>query len=148
MTSLTTVTDISVGVYVCIQEPISVGVYVCSEESMTSLTRVTDISVGIYVCIQGPIPAGVYVCVQEISNITDNSDRNICRSLRMYIGTHTCRSLRIYIGVYDITYQSDYTSHTIVTMGWLRSVGSINLQVSFAEQRLFYRSLLQKRPVI
>jgi len=30
-------------------------------------------------------------------------------------------------------------------MGWLRSVGSIKLQVSFAEYRLFYRALLQKR---
>ena len=30
-------------------------------------------------------------------------------------------------------------------MGWLRSVGSIKSQVSFAEQRLFYRPLLQKR---
>jgi len=29
-------------------------------------------------------------------------------------------------------------------MGWLRSVGSIKLQVSFAEYRLFYRALLQK----
>jgi len=33
-------------------------------------------------------------------------------------------------------------------MGWLRSVGSIKLYVSFAEYRLFYRALLQKRPVI
>jgi len=33
-------------------------------------------------------------------------------------------------------------------MGWLRSVGSIKLQVSFAEHRLFYRALLQKRPII
>ena len=31
-------------------------------------------------------------------------------------------------------------------MGWLRSVGSIKLYVAFAEYRLFYRSLLQKRP--
>ena len=35
-----------------------------------------------------------------------------------------------------------------MTMGWLRSVGSITLQVSFAEYCLFYRSLLQKRPII
>jgi len=35
-----------------------------------------------------------------------------------------------------------------VTMGWLRSVGSMKLQVSFAEYRLFYRALLQKRPII
>jgi len=33
-------------------------------------------------------------------------------------------------------------------MGWLRSLGSIKLQVSFAEYLLFYRILLQKRPVI
>ena len=33
-------------------------------------------------------------------------------------------------------------------MGWLRSVRSIKLQVSFAEYRLFYRALLQKRPII
>jgi len=30
-------------------------------------------------------------------------------------------------------------------MGWLRLVGSLKLQVSFAEHRLFYRALLQKR---
>jgi len=33
-------------------------------------------------------------------------------------------------------------------MGWLRSVGLIKLQVSFAEYRLFCRALLQKRPII
>jgi len=33
-------------------------------------------------------------------------------------------------------------------MGWLRSVGSIKLYTSFAEYRLFYRALLQKRPII
>jgi len=33
-------------------------------------------------------------------------------------------------------------------MGWLRLVGSIKLQVSFAEYPLFYRALLQKRPII
>jgi len=33
-------------------------------------------------------------------------------------------------------------------MGWLRSVGSIKLQVSFEEYRLLYRALLQKRPII
>jgi len=30
-------------------------------------------------------------------------------------------------------------------MGWLRLVGSLNLEVFFAEYRLFYRALLQKR---
>ena len=36
----------------------------------------------------------------------------------------------------------------VVAMGWLRSVGSIKCQVSFEEYRLFYRALLQKRPII
>ena len=34
------------------------------------------------------------------------------------------------------------------TMGWLRLVGSLILYVSFAEHSLFYRTLLQKRPII
>ena len=34
------------------------------------------------------------------------------------------------------------------TMGWLRLVGSLILQVSFAEYSLFYRALLQKRPFV
>ena len=33
-------------------------------------------------------------------------------------------------------------------MGWLRRVGSLKIQVSFAEYPLFYRALLQKRPII
>ena len=33
-------------------------------------------------------------------------------------------------------------------MGWLRLVGSLKLWVSVAEYSLFYRALLQKRPVI
>ena len=39
---------------------------------------------------------------------------------------------------------------TISTLdsGWLRSVGSIKLYVSFAEYCLFYKALLQKRPII
>ena len=35
-----------------------------------------------------------------------------------------------------------------IHMGWLRLVGSLKLQVSFAEYRLFYRAVLQKRPII
>jgi len=36
----------------------------------------------------------------------------------------------------------------IRVMGWLRLAGSLKLQVSFTEYRLFYRALLQKRPII
>ena len=37
---------------------------------------------------------------------------------------------------------------TVCLMGWLRLVGSLKWSVSFAEYSLFYRALLQKRPVI
>jgi len=33
-------------------------------------------------------------------------------------------------------------------MGWLRVVGSLILYISFAEHCLFYRALLQRRPII
>jgi len=40
-------------------------------------------------------------------------------------------------------------THWYITRSyWLRSVGSIKLQVSFAEYRLFYRGILQKRLII
>ena len=35
-----------------------------------------------------------------------------------------------------------------LAMGWLPFVGSLKSYVSFAEYRLFYRALLQKRPII
>jgi len=42
------------------------------------------------------------------------------------------------------------TRHVLIIryIGWLRLVGSLKLQVSFAEYRLFCRALLQKRPII
>ena len=52
---------------------------------------------------------------------------------------------------YARTTESDKQSlraHGVVDMGWLWLVGSIKLQVSCAESCLFYRALLQKRPVI
>ena len=39
-------------------------------------------------------------------------------------------------------------SHKFTSMGWLRLVGSLQLYVSFAEYRLFYRALLQMRPIL
>jgi len=52
-------------------------------------------------------------------------------------------------------FSNDSRFHIITTitlihffMGWLQSVGSMKSQVSFAEYRLFYRALLQKRLII
>ena len=42
-----------------------------------------------------------------------------------------------------------HITHTAdLHMGWLQWVGSFKLYVSFAQYRLFYRALLQKRPMI
>jgi len=42
-----------------------------------------------------------------------------------------------------------YVTHMYEScMGWLALVGSLKLQASFAEYRLFHRALLQKRPII
>ena len=38
--------------------------------------------------------------------------------------------------------------YALSTMGWHQLVDSLKLQVSFAEYSLFYRDLLQKRPII
>ena len=70
--------------------------------------------------------------------------------IHTYRYTHTC-ARRIDIAGYPATdidpamciLRAHVCYHDI---GWLRSVGSIKLQVSFAEYRLFDRALLQKRP--
>ena len=41
-----------------------------------------------------------------------------------------------------------FSACSLIAMGWLRLVVSFKSQVSFAEYSLFYRALLQKRPVI
>jgi len=44
--------------------------------------------------------------------------------------------------------QADRQTDRQTDMGWLRLVGSLKSYVSFAEYSLFYRALLQKRPII
>ena len=41
-----------------------------------------------------------------------------------------------------------YLRGCVTCMGWLRLVGSLKSEVSLAEYSLFYRALLQKRPII
>ena len=76
-----------------------------------------------YVCVYTYIQ--VYICV-------------LCVGVHIYVYTHE-HTQHSYVRVY---------LYIQIDMGWLRSVGSIKLQVPFAEYRLFYRSLLLKRPII
>ena len=65
--------------------------------------------------------------------------------LRHLQKVYTCLRTMIYRAYKSDTYKS-FLSDT--RMGWLWLVGSLELQVSFAEYSLFYRVLLQKRPII
>jgi len=106
----------------------------------------------VYICVC----VYVYVCVCVYVNVCVSLSPRVCASLHitsqlllsllglvdMYmcvcVWMCTCVSLSLRVCV----------SHCALPMGWLRWVGSIKLWVSFAEYRLFYRALLQKRPVI
>ena len=57
------------------------------------------------------------------------------------IQTYTENPMQICIHTYMWIYK-------YVNVGWLRLVDSLKLQVSFAKYCRFYRSLLQKRPII
>jgi len=77
--------------------------------------------------------------------------KNTATHEHMYTHTHThAVSSHCYYSM-NINYMMLYfvlIHREIITMGWLRLVGSLNLQVSSAEYSLFYRVLLQKRPII
>ena len=84
-----------------------------------------------------------------------NTYPQVCVCIYIYIYTHlnmySNRHLQAYI--YTPTQPGMCVTHThtyihVCVMGWLRSVGSIKLQVFVAEYSVFYRALLQKRPVI
>jgi len=72
----------------------------------------------------------VYVCACVCACACDT---------HIYTHTHTHTHIYIYVS---------RGGRVGYVMGWLRSVGSIKLYVSFAEYFLFYRALLQKRPII
>ena len=91
------------------------------------------------------------VCIQYIHMYINTSTLYTCKYNCVYI-------MYIYIYMYIFVYDQHATpphmppgrllSRQSTHMGWLRLVGSLKLQVSFAEYRLFYRALSQKRPII
>jgi len=69
----------------------------------------------------------------------------LCIHTYLYINAYR------YISVYRYAYYKQTQGEAYMSqagMGWLRSVESIKLWVSFAEYLLFYRALLQKRPIM
>jgi len=87
------------------------------------------------------------VCVPHTHTHTSTRTRT---QTHMHTHTHT----RTHTHTHTLTHKHGYTNTQPLcvcmsgAMGWLRLVGSIKLYVSFAVYRLFYRDLLQKRPMI
>ena len=80
-----------------------------------------------------------------VSMIRSGLTASVCDTLSPKCVSYT-------LGCQKLTVSYSLSSHNsvciIITIGWLRLVGSLKSYVSFAEYRLFYRALLQKRPMI
>ena len=116
----------------------------------------------IYMCRKIIFVPTKYIMYHQIK-YRDLKESHICRHI-MFVPTryiiyhltqykdlkasHMCRHIMFVPTKYTIYHQIQYKYIKASHMGWLRSVGSIELQVSFTEYSLFYRSLLQKRPTI
>jgi len=115
----------------------------------------------------------IYIYIYTYIQITIESwPVRICIELTIYIYIYICIHIYIYIYIYIYTnhhrkltcenqYRVDFVKKNerlieflncqvaaTLTMGWLQWVGSLKLQVFFAEYSLLYRALLQKRPII
>jgi len=80
---------------------------------------------------------GTYKCVEP--------DARTCLT---YFNSNNAINVSCYTWMHHVTYECvmSHMNESNIRMGWLRLVGSLKLQVSSAEYRLFYRALLQKRP--
>ena len=87
--------------------------------------------------MQTYIPKYMYICIHT----------NTC--IHTYIQMFRYVRVSVFIYIYNTLYACvcAWSIHMCMwSMGWLRLVGSLKLEVAFAEYRLFYRALLQKRP--
>jgi len=92
----------------------------------------------------------IHVYVYIIGLIWSSLERKTLQRAERSVG-RVCRfrkrTLLVY-NVYSYTCMYHRAPFIYMYMGWLRFVGSLKFEVSFAEYRLFYRALLQKRPII
>jgi len=91
-----------------------------------------------------------YICVY-ISILYSQYDRIIYLCI-IYLHTHFYVSILCICNTVQsctsVAYICVHICIVYLRMGWLRLVGSLKVQVSLTEYRLFYRVLLQKRPII
>ena len=91
-----------------------------------------------------------YICIYIFKNI-----HTYLYMYVYYIYIHTCmyKYIHTYIYMYiqyvnKYMYMHTYIHLVYVGMGWLRLVGSLKLQVSFAKEPYKRDCILQKRPII
>ena len=90
-----------------------------------------------YVCCALSHPCTSCIC----RFVTDHSHHKYFTPLFLALRLH----MMLMVGT---PYQHDISRCLHRNMGWLRWAGFFKLKVSFAEYSLFYRALLQKRPII
>ena len=90
----------------------------------------------------------VQIVTSNSHTIINSRDCTLCHAYLVSVCAylHHCTHC-IYIYIYALTYIVTDKTY-ISTMGWLPTVGSFKLQVFSAEFSLFYRAVLQKRPII
>ena len=97
----------------------------------------TYLYVYIYICI--------YICMYKVIEKEEQLQTNIQKAVTICMYTPICMCIHIYMKIYVCTYIQE--AEALIDMGQLRLVGSIKVQVFWAEYRLFHRALLQKRPM-
>jgi len=86
------------------------------------------------ICVMRCIPMwDMHICSRWMSHVVPSNDSH-----------HTNQRVRSYLSMSHVTHINEWND----IYGVVRWVGSLQLQVSSAEHRLFYRALLQKRPII
>jgi len=73
---------------------------------------------------------------------------HMCDMTHLFVWSHIFMSDLTHSYVWHDSFLCRTGLSPVCPMGWLRSVGFIKWWVSFAEYRLFYGALLQKRPII
>ena len=105
-----------------------------------------SVHLSMYVCMSVCTCICMYVCMYRYIYIYIY----MYMYIQTYIHTQISVRMHIYVRMHTLYAHSITLTSTNDTaaMGWLRLVGSFKLYVSFAEYRLFYRALLQKRSII
>ena len=146
---------------------IYIHMYVCIYSYTCMYTHIyICIYIYLYICIYIYIYMYMYTCIYVYIHvyiyiyINTYIYKYIYTYIRMYINTQTNTNKsynRANTGLIKLPRirapPSSFIARYLNTqprtdMGWLRLAGSFTLQVSFAEYSLFYRALLQKRPII